>query len=114
MNTHVRFKSAIVATAFAALLGGTACACAQASPGDGAQPSTQGGRPHHPPPEALAACENKAASDACSFTGRNNETVSGTCFAPPAFTDANGTAHEAPPLACRPEHAPSGAPPSGG
>ena len=45
-----------------------------------------------PPQVALDACVTKVARDACSFTGRNEEELSGICFAP-AERD----------LACRPE-----------
>jgi hypothetical protein len=35
-----------------------------------------------PPQEALDACSAMTAGDACSFTGRNDEQMSGICFAP--------------------------------
>lgn len=38
-----------------------------------------GGRPHGPPPEAIAACKGKAVGDSVSFTGRRGETLTGTC-----------------------------------
>lgn len=39
---------------------------------------------HRPiPKEAMDACSGKAAGDACSFTGRMNNTVEGTCRTPP-------------------------------
>lgn len=38
-----------------------------------------GGKPPGPPPEAIAACNGKAEGVAASFSGRNGETVSGTC-----------------------------------
>jgi len=55
-----------------------------------------GERPHGPPPQAIAACNGLVSGAACTFQGRENKTLSGTCFAPP------GNNH---PLACRPEHA---------
>lgn len=72
--------------------------------GNNAQGGSQGGHgmgqggaehPHGPPPQAIAACNGLASGATCSFQGRENKTVSGTCFAPP------GNNH---PLACRPEH----------
>jgi hypothetical protein len=53
-----------------------------------------GQRPHGPPPQAIAACKDKSSGASCSFAGRENQTLSGTCFAPP------GENH---PLACRPD-----------
>jgi hypothetical protein len=108
--------------------------------GQGQGQGGQGGRPHHPPREAIAACESKASGAACSFTGREGETVSGTCFAPPArgtggggsggsagggsagggsaagASNAGNGPQGSPPLACRPAHPPmgEGAPPPGG
>jgi hypothetical protein len=35
-----------------------------------------------PPQVAIDACESLTAGDACSFTGRNDEQMSGACFAP--------------------------------
>lgn len=32
-----------------------------------------------PPPEAFSACENSSVGDACSFSGRNDNEVSGSC-----------------------------------
>lgn len=65
--------------------------------GQGAQGMGQGSgeRPHEPPPQAIAACNGKASGTACTFQGRDNNTLNGTCFAPP------GGNH---PRACRPEH----------
>ncbi len=69
-----------------------------------------------PPPEAIQACQGKSANAACSFTGRNGETLSGTCFAPPAggpgapvnqtgASNASGApgAQGNRPLGCRPD-----------
>lgn len=32
-----------------------------------------------PPPEAFTACEGKSAGDTAEFSGRNGESVTGTC-----------------------------------
>ena len=62
-----------------------------------AQP--EGGPRRGPPPkEAVDACADAAEGDACSFSGRNDDTVKGTCRLPPA-KDAGGDA----PLVCVPE-----------
>lgn len=53
-----------------------------------------GQHPHGPPPQAIAACKDKSSGASCSFVGRENQTRSGNCFAPP------GENH---PLACRPD-----------
>ena len=45
-----------------------------------------------PPEAALKACESLVQSDPCSFEGRGDEVVEGTCEAP-----------DDKPLACRPE-----------
>ena len=57
---------------------------------------------HHPPPQAIAACQGKASGDACSFIGRENQTRTGTCFAPPAAANGQPIDQGARPLACRP------------
>jgi hypothetical protein len=67
--------------------------------GQRGQGMSQGGH-HHPPKEAIDACQGKASGAACSFVGRHNNNLTGTCFAPPQ----NNENH---PLACRPER-PSG------
>lgn len=68
----------------------------------GARPPA--GRPPAAPPEALVACEERSASEACTveLTAR---TLRGTCRRPP---DPEA------PLACAPERAPDGAAPPGG
>ena len=45
---------------------------------EGGQGRGPGGR-RGPPPEAIDACSGKASGDACSFTGRRNEALEGTC-----------------------------------
>jgi len=52
-------------------------------------------------PEALQACKDKKAEQACTFDGRRGN-VEGTCFAPPDR-----------PLACRPAGAPDHPPRDG-
>jgi hypothetical protein len=60
----------------------------------------QGGPEHHgPPPAAIAACKGLASGAGCSFVGRENQSLSGTCFSP--RTDR--------PLACRPPRGARGA-----
>ncbi len=58
-----------------------------------------------PPEEALLACKGLVENDPCSFAGRNDELMSGTCSLPP---NADTTAS----LACRPDNMPE--PPQGG
>lgn len=36
-------------------------------------------RPQGPPPEAIAACKDKAAGDTVQFSGRRGETIDATC-----------------------------------
>jgi len=73
-------------------------AFAQATKTNGSPQDPPRGERRGPPPEALAACKGASAGKACSFKGREDRTVKGTCFAP-----------EGRPLACRP----AGMPPKG-
>lgn len=58
--------------------------------------SVASGRPpRRPPQEAIDACQNAQAGDACSFEGRDG-VLEGTCFSP----------REDLPLACRPSNRP--------
>ena len=41
----------------------------------------QGQHPPGPPPEAISACEGKAAGDEVSFAGRGGETLAAICQA---------------------------------
>jgi hypothetical protein len=70
----------------------------------GAQNPPQGGnggeQRRGPPPEAIDACKGKAASATCTFTNREGEKMTGTCFAPPAKA---GDQTESRPMACRPD-----------
>lgn len=53
---------------------------------------------HGPPAEALAACKNLSASTACSFQGRNGQTIQGTCLNRPMGGE----------MVCHPNGAPMG------
>lgn len=44
-----------------------------------AQAQSPQGRPHGPPPEAIAACQGQAVGAKVSFRGRRGETLTGTC-----------------------------------
>jgi hypothetical protein len=50
--------------------------------------------PHKPPQEAIDACKDKADNDSCTFTGRNQDQLEGTCHKGP---DGQGE------LACHPK-----------
>ena len=65
-------------------------------PGDGHGP---GGGPMGPPQVAIDACASLAADAACTFAGRDGETVTGTCKTGP---DGSST------LACAPAGGPGG------
>jgi hypothetical protein len=73
------------------------CALCMAAPFAQAQPDSQGGRRHGPPPEAIDACTDQAENAACEFTGRRGETVEGTCISPPGGDNE---------LVCAPEGGP--------
>lgn len=81
------------------LAGMTSAAAAQTStpPGGGMGPGAMnpGSGRRGPPPAAIDACKGKASGTACSFTNRNNRTVSGTCSTPRLVSQ--GTT-----LVCRP------------
>ncbi len=53
-------------------------------------------RPRQPPQAALDACKSATEGATCQFTGRNDETVAGTCKAP-------RNSEEKSPLVCRPD-----------
>lgn len=61
------------------------------------QPPRGNDKPHHPPQAALDACKNSTESATCQFTGRNSETVAGTCVVPRKSEDKAT-------LVCRPAH----------
>ncbi len=68
-----------------------------------AQDGKPAGREHRgPPPEAVEACSGKAEGDACSFTGRRDDSIEGTCLYPPRDENL---------LACVPEGGPPHGPP---
>ena len=54
-----------------------------------------------PPPEAISACQGKAVSATCSFTGRKGESVEGVCRGAPDGDTSK-------PVACAPNHPPGG------
>ena len=58
--------------------------------------SESGSQKNHkkPPKEAMQACQNSASGDSCTFSGKNKESVSGTCFSPESSA----------PLACKPDN----------
>lgn len=89
---------------------GMACASAvQAQPTDGSGGPPRGG----PPAEAVAACKGKTSGASCSFTGRQNETLIGTCDSPPEGPPGSSNASSSSNsgmLACRPAR-PAGGPP---
>lgn len=55
-----------------------------------------GHKRHHPPQAAFDACKNSTESATCQFTGRENQTISGTCATPP-------NAEEKSTLVCKPD-----------
>jgi len=99
--------------AAALVLGLASWAQAQPAPGNGAgnapanAPGSSEPPRHGPPPEAMAACKGKAVGDSCSFVGRRGETLTGSCFTPPAMPQAAGNGNgQNRPVACRPPHPP--------
>lgn len=86
-------------------------AASSSSSGSGSDTADgKGGRDGHhrgPPPEAIAACDGKAAGDACTFS-HDDQSIAGTCVAPPADAPADAS------IACRPDNMPEGGPPPGG
>ena len=62
---------------------------------DDSENANQERQQRRPPPAAIEACAAAVQGDRCTFAGRNNEQVEGSCFAP---ADK--------PLACRPDNAP--------
>ena len=67
-------KSKVFATLFFASMVFASQSCAA---------SGDRGRPHGPPPEAIEACAELSEGDACSFTGRRDDDVKGTCIVSP-------------------------------
>ncbi|MTW21552.1 hypothetical protein [Allochromatium palmeri] len=66
--------NAMMALLVLLLAGLATTASARPGPGDGRR---------GPPPEAIAACNSKSTNDSCSFTGRHDDTITGTCITPP-------------------------------
>ncbi len=56
------------------------------------------GKHFGPPEEALLACKGLTENDPCSFAGRNDEQISGSCSLPPRAEDTT--------LACKPANMP--------
>jgi hypothetical protein len=123
MNIHLFRRSHLCTIVCLSALTGVA----MAQPSGGDQSGPGGGRHRHgPAPEAIAACEGKNVGADCSFTGRHDDTLTGTCFARPAHqagAPSDQTAMNNPsgksseqgdlPLACRPARVgPSGGSPS--
>ncbi|MBK1649325.1 hypothetical protein CKO36_12100 [Rhabdochromatium marinum] len=75
-----------------------ACTLYLAAPFAQAQPDSQGGQRHGPPPEAFDACADQLEGAVCQFTGRRGKSVEGTCFTPPGRDGE---------LVCAPEGGPS-------
>lgn len=58
-----------------------------------------GGERRGPPPQAYEACADLAAGDSCAITGRQGETLQGSCVVPKEDDDT---------LVCAPENGPGG------
>ncbi len=69
-----------------------------AQPSEGTGPQGPAGGKRGPPKEALEACSGKKSGEACTFTGRNKENLTGTCWSPETSK----------PLACKPANHPEG------
>ncbi|MBX3221462.1 MAG: hypothetical protein KF795_13150 [Labilithrix sp.] len=79
---------------------------------DGADGKRPPPRHHGPPPEAFAACEAKAAGDACTVTFER-ESLSGTCAAEPAPPHGGSAQADDARLVCRPDKMPERGGPGG-
>jgi len=66
----IQSKCKSVAVIFYVLMMTTSVSCAA--------PGSRGG----PPPEAIEACAELSIGDSCSFTGRRDDTVEGSCGTP--------------------------------
>lgn len=80
----------LVLTTLGLSLALSACAFAERPDGD-----REGRGRHGPPPEAIEACVSVSEGSSCSFTGRRDDTLQGTCE---IVRDGQ--------LACVPENAP--------
>ncbi|MDD0809457.1 hypothetical protein PSQ20_03855 [Curvibacter sp. RS43] len=79
-----------------------------------AQNGPPSGQPPGPPPEAVAACTGKTVGTACSFTGRQNDTLSGQCATAPSgppgsssSSASSSSSSSSSTLACRPSNMPA-------
>jgi hypothetical protein len=109
MNKHFTPRAARLAISIIALLATQAFA-----QNSNQQDPERGDHPHGPPPEAIAACKGKAVDAACTFTGRQGEHLTGTCFVPPPrpanapqdgqqnASNGKSSDNSTKPLACRP------------
>ena len=88
------------------LLAAAVCQAADSAPPS--PPAGAKGQPPGPPPEAIAACQGKAVGATASFTGRNGETISGSCQYTGNTQSQSGSSQV---LALRPDRMPS--PPQG-
>ena len=77
---------------FGCVLAISACDAA----GNGREGGPPDGQPFEIPQEAYSACASLNENASCSMTGRNNETLAGTCVTPPPETDNQA-------LSCRPQ-----------
>ena len=61
---------------------------------------------HHwaPPQAAFDACAKSKQGDACSFTGKNNKKLDGTCQVPRAPAAGSGSAAASAALVCHTNH----------
>jgi len=113
-------RTAVHALAIGTLLWVSGAMAQSGPPPDGKGGGPGMGRPHGPPPEAIAACTSKAIGAACSFAGRSNEAMAGSCAAAPSAPPGvptgmpPGSANTQPSsvIACRPANMP--APPAMG
>ncbi|MEO8605580.1 MAG: hypothetical protein ABI629_23630 [bacterium] len=76
----MKMRIASLACAAALLAGSTAFAQPARPPRHGGGPSGSEPPPHCPPAAAFAACNDAVDGDSCSFAGRGDEAVDGTCF----------------------------------
>jgi hypothetical protein len=100
----------LIRISFAVLTAGLLQATLAQTPPPEGQGGPNGGH-RGPPPEAVAACQGKNSGDACSFTGRENNTVNGSCLGPrkEGESASGDSSQTAAPLACRPQRGNRGA-----
>lgn len=105
-QSRQRVPAASCCLALSLLLAAAACQAADSAPPS--PPGSAKGQPPGPPPEAIAACQGKAVGATASFTGRNGETISGSCQYTGSSQSQSGSSQV---LALRPDRMP--APPQG-